>query len=87
MGDETGVCFDSLLFALTIEPLATAIRTSLEVQGFQRATGEEKMALYVSNVLLLLGDTQTTLATALEIYKKLQLNQNAVDATAFVCVA
>lgn len=47
-GDKAGVS----VFALAMEPLAIAIRASPEVQGFKRRLGEEKVAMYVDDVLL-----------------------------------
>lgn len=53
-----------------MEPLAIAIRSSLGMHGFQRRTREETIALYTDDVLLFLGDSQSSLATAMNIVGK-----------------
>lgn len=68
-GVRQGCPLSPLLFALAIEPLAIALRTSQEVQGFKREMGEEKLAMYADDVLLFLGDTQSYLGAAMGIVK------------------
>lgn len=66
-GTRQGCPLSSLLFALAMEPLAITIRSSARIQGFQRASGVEKIALYANDVLLFLGDTRGSLAEAMDI--------------------
>ena len=56
-GTRQGCPLFPLLFALAMEPLATAIRRDRIMMGFVRPTGEERIALYADDVLLFLGDT------------------------------
>lgn len=58
-----------LLFALAMEPLAIALRASPKVQGFKKLMGEEKVAMYAGDVLLFLGDTQSSLGAAMSIMR------------------
>lgn len=39
-----------------MEPLALAIRSSANIQGFQRASGVEKIALYVEDAMDIIVD-------------------------------
>lgn len=54
---------------LAMEPLEMAIRSSPDMQGFRRVVGEERIALYAEDVLLFLGDTQSSLVTVMNINK------------------
>lgn len=45
----------SLLVVLAIEPLAETIRSHMEMWGFIRSLGEDKIYLYADNALLFLG--------------------------------
>lgn len=53
-GTRQGCTLSPLLFALAMEPLATALRASQKVQGFKRKMGEEKVTMYADDVLLFL---------------------------------
>lgn len=66
---EQGCPLSPLLFVFAMEPMAIAIRSSPDMQGFQRASGEETIALYVDDVLLCLGDTQSSLIAVMNIFK------------------
>lgn len=50
-----------------MEPFAISIRVAVDIQGFKRAIGEEKIALYADDVLLFLVDTQSSLSAAMEV--------------------
>lgn len=62
-----GCPLSSLLFELVVEPLAEAIRGCTNIVGFQRRTGEEKIALYADDALVFLGDTYTSLSTVISL--------------------
>lgn len=66
--ENEAVCpLSPLLFTLVIEILAIAIRSSVNIHGFKKISGEEKIALYADHVLFLfLGDTQSYLSAAME---------------------
>lgn len=51
------------------QPLAIAIRASPEVRGFRRGVAEENVALYADDLLLFLGDTQSSLLKVMQIIK------------------
>lgn len=65
-GTRLGCPLSPLLLALAMEPLAITIRALARIQGFQRASGVEKIALY-ADVVLFLGDTQESLVAAMDI--------------------
>lgn len=67
-----------LLFALAMEPLAIALRASQEVQGFKRRMGEEKVAMYADDILLFLGDTQSSLEAAMKLVQDFSLGWQLV---------
>lgn len=46
-----------LLFALAVEPLAEAIRQFRNIVSFKKGLFEDKLALYVDDALLFLGDS------------------------------
>ena len=67
-GTRQGCPLSPLLFALAMEPLATAIRRDRIMQGFVRSTGEERIALYADDVLLFLGYTGHSIRQAMNIF-------------------
>lgn len=67
-GTRQGCPLSPLLFAL--EPLAISIRASSEIIGFQRRTGEDKIALYADNILLFWGDTSKSLLKAMRMVEE-----------------
>lgn len=69
-----------LLFALPSKPLAIAIRSSSEVRGFRGGIVEEKVALYADDLLLFLGDIQTSLLRVMEIIKNGQFSRLTISA-------
>lgn len=62
-----GCPLSPLLFDLAMEPLAIALRASQEIQGFKRIMGEEKVAMYADDILLFLGDTQSSQEAAMRL--------------------
>lgn len=51
-----------LLFAIAIEPLAALVRDSPRITGFRFGDLHEKIMLYADDMMLYLGDTNTSLA-------------------------
>lgn len=66
-GTRPGCPLSPLLFALAIEPLAEAIRSSVDIVGFCRSTGEDKIALYVDDALVFLGDTGPSISAVMSL--------------------
>lgn len=58
-GTRQGCPLPPLLFALALELLAAAVRESPDIIGFQRPTGEDKIALYADDSFLFWGDTSS----------------------------
>lgn len=69
-GTRQGCPLSPLLFALAMEPLAEAVRTSTGVKGFKRSNGEEKIALYADDVLLFLGDMGSSLEKVIQLVER-----------------
>lgn len=67
-GTRQGCPLSPLFFALTVEPLAIAIRTAGNIGGFRRGVNEEKILLYADDVLFL-GEANYSLTTAMDIIK------------------
>lgn len=53
-----------------MEPLEITIRSATGMQGFQRKSGEDRIALYANNVLFFLGDMESFLTTAMHIMEE-----------------
>lgn len=70
LGMRQGCPLSPLLFALVEENLAIAIRATGEVKGFRRGVDEEKISLYVDNVLLFLGYVNQSLTKAMDIIER-----------------
>lgn len=66
-GSRQGCPLSPLIFALAMEPLAISMRQNRIIKGFQRAEGEERIALYADDVLIFLGDLEGSLNQVLEI--------------------
>lgn len=60
-GTRQGCPLSPLLFAMAVEPLAVLIRKHPSIIGFHRGTLEDKIYLYVDDVLLYLGKTGESL--------------------------
>lgn len=56
-----------LLFAVAIEALATPVGASVSIQGFQYGDVCEKLLLYAYDMLLLFGDTVSSLQAVMDI--------------------
>lgn len=68
-GMRQGCPLSPLLFTLAVKPLAIALRSSPEIKGYKRGEVEEKVLLYVDDLLLLLGDSQNSLRKSMENIK------------------
>lgn len=55
-GTRLGCPLSLLLFAITMDPLAIALRSSIQIKGFRIGELEEKVALY--DLLLFRGNMQ-----------------------------
>lgn len=69
MEDRHGCPLLPLLFGLSVEPLAIAIRTMGSIRGFRRGADEEKISLYADVILLFLGDANHSLTAVMDIIK------------------
>lgn len=55
------------LFAITIEPVEEALRSSLHIKGLRVSWLEERVALCVDNLLVFLNDAGPSLQGALQV--------------------
>lgn len=69
-GTRQGYPLSPLLFALALEPLAIAIRSSTSIVGFNRGPVAEKVSLYADDALLYLGDTDKSLTNATQLIQQ-----------------
>lgn len=69
-GTRQGCPLSPLLFALAIEPFAIRVRAAERIEGLRREGRDEKIALYADDVLLFLGDTETSLDAAMELVEE-----------------
>lgn len=66
-GTRQGCPLSPFLFAITLEPLAVALRSSKDIRSIRVGTIDETLALYADDMLLFLSDPDTSLKTALGI--------------------
>lgn len=52
---------------LVLEPLPAAISQSVDIVGFSKMTGVDKVALCADDTLLFLGETSTSLVAAMSL--------------------
>ena len=83
-GTRQGCQLSPLLFAIAIEPLAIALRSSGRIRGIWRGEVEHKVSLYADDLLLFVSKPSTSLPEALTILEnfsqfsgyKLNLNKS-----------
>lgn len=57
----------TLLFALAIEPLASAIRVSPQIVGLKHGLGKDKVSMYADDTLINLGDMDISLCQVMSL--------------------
>lgn len=67
-GTRQGCPLFPFLFAIAMEPLAVALRSSREIQPIEVGTIKESLALYTDDMLLFLNDPGKSLQKALGIF-------------------
>uniref|UniRef100_A0A3Q3A000 Reverse transcriptase domain-containing protein n=1 Tax=Kryptolebias marmoratus TaxID=37003 RepID=A0A3Q3A000_KRYMA len=68
-GTRQGCPLSPLLFAIAIEPLAAALRSS-PMQGITRGGLDHKVSLYADDLLLFLSDPETSMPLVLDMLEK-----------------
>lgn len=66
-GTRQGCPFSATLFAIAMEPVAEALRTSPNIKGLRIGWWEERVALCANDLLLFLNDAGPSLQRGLEI--------------------
>ena len=67
---EQDKALSPLLFNIVLEVLATAIRQTKEIQGFQIGRGEVKLSLYADDVILYLENPKDSTQILLKLIKE-----------------
>lgn len=65
-----GCNLSPLLFAIAIEPLAIALRTSPHITGIKRFGIEQKTSLYADDLLLYISNLSVSIPAALDIFSQ-----------------
>lgn len=85
-GTRQGCPLSPLLFILTIEPLACAIRENVNIKGYSKGLKDFKLSLYADDVLLFLLDPLISLPNLIKVLEAFQdltgLGVNLVKCTA-----
>lgn len=68
-GTRQGCPLSPLLFILAIEPLVTAIRSNSEIAGIKIDDIENKIGLFVDDVVLFLTDLKQSIPTLLPLIR------------------
>uniref|UniRef100_A0A803K0Y7 Reverse transcriptase domain-containing protein n=1 Tax=Xenopus tropicalis TaxID=8364 RepID=A0A803K0Y7_XENTR len=71
-GTRQGCPMSPLIFALSLEPLAHAIRQNSNIKGFQVGPTEYKISLFADDILLTLSSPQTSLPNLITTLEKFQ---------------
>lgn len=69
-GTRQGCPLSPALFALAIEPVAEALRSSPHIRGLRIGLLEERLALYADDMLLFLNDAGPSLQGVLDVLNK-----------------
>lgn len=69
-GTRQGCPLSPLLFSLAIEPLATKLRDNPRMTGLRVGGIEERVSLYVDDMLLYLQDPEASLSTAFQLIQE-----------------
>lgn len=66
-GNQAGMAFIPLLFAIAIEPLAVAIRNSQDITGISVGEKDHKIALYADDILLFITNPTKSIPAVFKI--------------------